>query len=254
MNDFISGVFGEYKAYFLVLFLIVIFIKQPSISFFIGLLLKLFRIKYSDSHYMEYDEKIYNQQLFRLKRGVRTISDEDAKLISDALNDGRIDRSILRFTSFFGPVGVKRTIRLQLINAIFFGLLLMGVAFEIIYNAPYMKSGYVTYNTDGNEELYISKHRVYNKTNNQFYNKLDCLNLREKVEATQDLKKACIYITTTDPDMRSELQAAIDSETHAKKGLVIAVILLFGFGAWLIIGFNNFVKLNKLVCDIKNIR
>ncbi|MFG6654870.1 hypothetical protein ACG0Z5_10410 [Scandinavium sp. M-37] len=254
MNEFVSGMLGEYKVYFLILCLVIIFIKQPSISFFIGLLLKLFRVKYSDSHYMEYDEKIYNQQLFRLKRGVRTVSPEDAKLISDALNDGRIDRSTLRFTSFFGPVGVKRTIRLQLVNAIFFGLLLMSIAFEIIYNAPYMKPGYVTYNTDSKEELYISKHRVYNKTNNQSYNKLDCLNLVKKAETTPDLKNACVYITTDDPDMQSELQTAISSERHAKKWLIIAVVALFGFGAWLIIGFNNFVKLNKSVCDLKNIR
>lgn len=251
MDEMLLDMLGAYKTYALVVCLIVIFIKQPSISFFLDLILRLFRINYTDKQYLEYDKRIYNQQLFRLKRGVRTVCAEDAKLISDALSDGTIERADLRFTSFFGPVGVKRTIRHEFVSMIFFGLLFIGTALSIIYDAPYMKAGYVTYNADSGEKLYISKYRVYDKENNISYNKLDCMKIIKDTEAVQKLKDACTYITSQDQDVRAELYDAIKSESNAKKIIFTLVVLLMGFGWWLIIGFRNFVKLNKLVCDIK---
>lgn len=254
MNDLISGVTGEYKTYFVIFCLVMFFLRQPSISFFTGLILRLFRINYTDKQYEEYDNKIYNQQLLRLKRGVKTSSAEDAKLISDALSDGVIEQSMFRFTSFFGPVGVRRTIRIQNIGVIVIGVLFIASALTIIYDMPYMKSGYVTYNSDSGEKLYISKHRVYDQKNNVSYNKSDCVRISKISETSQQLKDTCNYIITTDPDLRSELYSAIESEKQAMITLCILVLSLLGGGYWLIVGFNNYIKINKLVCDLKRMK
>lgn len=254
MSDFISGMLENYKIVFLIFCLFLFFVKLPSVGFFVGLILKLFRIKYTDKDYKEYEMKQYNQQLFRLKTGVRAASTDDAKLISDALNNGRIDRSTVRFTSLFGPVGVKRTIRLQSITAMLFGVLFIGTAFSTLYSAPYIKSGYVTYHINNVEKLYISQHRVYDKKHNVSYNKSDCTNLIKDTKSIQQLKDACLYITTNDSDIREELREAINSESTGQILLVVFVFTLLFIGWFLIIGFNNFVKFNKLVCDMKDIK
>lgn len=228
--------------------------KLPSISFFTGLILKLFRIKYSDKEYCEYDEKIYNQQLFRLKNGVRVASTDDAKLISTTLNEGKIERSTLRFTGLFGAVGVKRTMRLEAVSTMFFGVLFIITACGILYDAPYMKAGYVTYNISDSEKLYISKYRVYDKRNNHSWNKIECMDIIKNSASAQYLKDACIYITTDDGDLRAELQDAINSETTGKKVLAGLITILFATGGLIMVGFNNFLNLNKTVCDLKGIR
>lgn len=153
MNNYIFEAFGEYKIYIAFFLAILFFMKSPSISFFTGLILKLFRIKYSDKEYVEYDEMLYNQQLFRLKNGVRVASADDAKLISKALSEGIIERSTLRFTGWFGAVGVKRTMRLESVSTTFFGVLFIFTACSILYDAPYMKAGYVTYNVSDTEKF-----------------------------------------------------------------------------------------------------
>ena len=254
MSNYISEALGDYKAYLLVFFALLFFMKLPSISFFTGLILKLFRIKYSDKEYCEYDEKIYNQQLFRLKNGVRVASTDDAKLISTALNEGKIERSTLRFTGLFGAVGVKRTMRLEAVSTMFFGVLFIITACCILYDAPYMKAGYVTYNISDGEKLYISKYRVYDKRNNHSWNKIECMDIIKNSASAQYLKDACIYITTDDGDLRAELQDAINSETTGKKVLAGLITILFATGGLIMVGFNNFLNLNKTVCDLKGIR
>ena len=254
MSNYISEALGDYKAYLLVFFALLFFMKLPSISFFTGLILKLFRIKYSDKEYCEYDEKIYNQQLFRLKNGVRVASTDDAKLISTALNEGKIERSTLRFTGLFGAVGVKRTMRLEAVSTMFFGVLFIITACGILYDAPYMKAGYVTYNISDSEKLYISKYRVYDKRNNHSWNKIECMDIIKNSASAQYLKDACIYITTDDGDLRAELQDAINSETTGKKVLAGLITILFATGGLMMVGFNNFLNLNKTVCDLKGIR
>jgi len=254
MSNYISEALGDYKAYLLVFFALLFFMKLPSSSFFTGLILKLFRIKYSDKEYCEYDEKIYNQQLFRLKNGVRVASTDDAKLISTALNEGKIERSTLRFTGLFGAVGVKRTMRLEAVSTMFFGVLFIITACGILYDAPYMKAGYVTYNISDSEKLYISKYRVYDKRNNHSWNKIECMDIIKNSASAQYLKDACIYITTDDGDLRAELQDAINSETTGKKVLAGLITILFATGGLIMVGFNNFLNLNKTVCDLKGIR
>ena len=254
MSNYISEALGDYKLYLLVFFALLFFMKLPSISFFTGLILKLFRIKYSDKEYCEYDEKIYNQQLFRLKNGVRVASTDDAKLISKALNEGKIERSVLRFTGLFGAVGVKRTMRLEAVSTMFFGVLFIITACSILYDAPYMKAGYVTYNISDSEKLYVSKHRVYDKKNNQSWNKIECMGIIKDPVSAQYLKDVCIYITTDDGDLRAELQDAIDSEATGKKILAGIITLLIVTGGVIIVGFNNYLKLNKTVCDLKGIK
>ncbi|HAS1027138.1 hypothetical protein [Enterobacter cloacae] len=254
MNNYIFEAFGEYKIYIAFFLAILFFMKSPSISFFTGLILKLFRINYSDKQYVEYDEKLYNQQLFRLKNGVRVASADDAKLISKALSEGIIERSTLRFTGWFGAVGVKRTMRLESVSTTFFGVLFIFTACSILYDAPYMKAGYVTYNVSDTEKLYISKHRVYDKNNTNSWNKLQCLKIIQDEKSIQHLKDACIYITTDDLDLRTELQDAIESESTGKKVLAALVVALTAIGGLIIVGITNFVKLNKIVCDLKGIK
>ncbi|MCK6871341.1 hypothetical protein [Enterobacter roggenkampii] len=254
MSNYIFETLGDYKIYIALFLAILFFMKLPSISFFTGMVLKLFRIKYSDKEYVEYDEKLYNQQLFRLKNGVRVASADDAKLISRALNEGKIERSTLRFTGWFGAVGVKRTMRLESFSTIFFGVLFIFTACGILYDAPYMKAGYVTYNVSNSEKLYISKYRVYDKKNNNSWNKFECLKIIKDVTSVQHLKDACIYITTNDIDLRNELQDAIQSESNGKKILAGLIVALSTIGGLIIVGFTNFVKLNKIVCDLKGIK
>ncbi|WP_368545097.1 hypothetical protein [Enterobacter soli] len=253
MSDYIVEALGDYKVYIIFFLAILIFMKLPSVSFFTGIILKLFRIKYSDKEYVEYDEKLYNQQLFRLKNGVRVASTEDAKLISRALSEGKIERSTLRFTAWFGAVGVKRTMRLDSVSTTLFGILFILTALGILYDAPYMKAGYVTYNAGNSEKLYISKHRVYDKKNNNSWNKTDCLKIIEDATSFQHLKDACTYITTNDADLRAELQDAIHSEAIDKKILAGLIIVLMAIGWLIIVGFTNFVRLNKIVCDLKGV-
>lgn len=253
MGNLASVNLDEYKAYFGLCILIIIFIKQPSVSFFVGLILKVLRINYSELEYKNYDEKLFNQQLFRLKRGVRTRTPEDALLISKALDNGEINRSMLRFTSFFGDVGVKRTIMLEFIFAIICGLLLMGSAYTLVYNLPYMRSGYALYNADDGSKLYISKHQIYDRKSNKSYNKMDCTDISLSRNKKSPLDKACLYITTKDLDMRSELNDAIESGKNVKLFLSSLVVICFGLGWVLIVGYNNYRNLNKIVCDLKGI-
>lgn len=251
MSNYISEALGDYNIYLLGFFAILIFMKLPSISFFTGLILKLLRVNYSDKEYCEYDKKLYNQQLFRLKNGVRVSSAEDAKLISMALNEGKILRSTLRFTGLFGAVGVKRTMRLEALSTMFFGLLFIFTACTIFYHAPSMKAGYVVYNVGNSEKIYISKHRVYDKKNNLSWNKIECRQIIKNAISVQHLKDACLYITTDDIDLRNELQDAIESEKTGKKVLAGLIAALSAIGGIIIVGFSNFVKLNKIVCDLK---
>ncbi|MGE4800059.1 hypothetical protein AB8989_06635 [Yersinia hibernica] len=248
MNDVFSGYLDVYKNLLIILIFILCFVRVGGISFFIKLFLRAIRVNYTDNDLKKHDDAYFNVQLFRLFNGVNVKSESDVKIICDALDQNKIERSLFRFSGFFGMLGVRRQIRFEVIMMSILGVLCFGAGLNMLYAAPKMKVNYVTYTYKG-ESVLISKYRVYNYEKNNSYNKKDCQKLIPDEDNINYL--ACEYLLSSDKDIKEELQDAIASEMIAIKVYFGLIIGFFFMGAIIVLGYTNFRQLNKIVCDIK---
>ncbi|MGP6441541.1 hypothetical protein ACTZGI_02225 [Rahnella aceris] len=249
MEDFIEKYLVGYKLILFIGAFCLAWIRVRDLSFFMGVVLRALRINYSDHRFDEYDNKQYNLHLFKLKNGVNVQNLDDAVIVNIALEDGVIESKLLRFSGFFGPVGIKRTMKAEAIIVPIYALFIIFGGLSILFAMPPSKAGFATYNTS--PPLFVSLYGVYDKENDKYFNKTDCLNLNENVGSA--IKRACGYITTNDNLIRDELKEGIKSDKMAKQiiGGIVAFAILLGYV--LLVGFTRFKLLNKIVCDIKKI-
>lgn len=247
MEDYINDFFVGYKFILFIGIFILAWIRVKDISFFMGIILRALKINYTDNRFDSYDEELYNLHLFKLKQGINVSSLDDAFIVNNALHGGKIERKLLWFSGFFGPVGVKRTMRGDAIAVPCYAIFIMLFGISILFNLPPSKSGYATYNS--NPPMLISLYGVYDPTNNNYFNKTDCLALKQ--DDNHALKSSCNYIISNDEVIRSELKAGIESEKTVKKIIAFVVISALMLGSILILGFSRFKHLNTIVCDLK---
>ncbi|MBN3265153.1 hypothetical protein [Pectobacterium brasiliense] len=248
MFDIFSNSIDFYKNSLLIVTLILCFIRVGGVSFFIKLLLKALRLDYSNSKIKLYEEDFFNAQLFRLFNGVNVKSAKDAELVCEALSEGEIKRSDFRFSGFFGPVGVNRQDRMSVILMSGLFVFCLVCALSLMYLSPPMKLDYTTYNYHGDVVL-ISHDNVYDPTEKKYFNKKTCSANDEKKEI---IKLSCEYLITSDSEMKKELSKAIDNE-RASSTIYLTLVLFFAsFGGIMFVGYMNFLKINKIICNLKN--
>lgn len=247
MENYINNLFESYKIALFVGVFILAWIRVKDISFFMVVILRALRIDYTDKRFDSYDEELYNLNLFRLKQGVNVSSLDDALIVNNALHGGQIEKKLLWFSGFFGPIGVKRTMRVDSIVVPLYAIFIILLGISLLYSLPPSKSGYATYNS--NPPMLISLYNVYDSTNKNYFNKIDCLALKQ--DASQALKRSCNYITSTDETIRSELKDGIESEKMAKEIVAFVIISALMLGSMLTLGFSHFMHLNTIVCDLK---
>ncbi|WP_145562168.1 hypothetical protein [Yersinia canariae] len=248
MSDVFSDYLDVYKNLLIIFILILCVVRVGEVSFFIKLFLRAIRVNYMDSILKKHDDSYFNVQLFRLFNGVNVKSENDVKIICDGLDQNRIERSLFRFSGFFGALGVRRQVRLEVIMMSLLGFLCFGIGLNMLYVAPKMKMDYVSYSYE-NESVLISNYRVYDYVNNKSYNKRDCQKILPDENNINYL--ACEYLLSNDKDMKDELQSAIIGEVTLIKVYFGLIIGFFLMGAIIVFGYTNFRQLNKIVCDIK---
>ncbi|MBN3083331.1 hypothetical protein H4F49_22220 [Pectobacterium polaris] len=247
MFDIFSNTIDFYKNSLFFVVLILCVIRVGGVSFFIKLLLKTVRLDYSDNKIKSHEDDFFNAQLFRLFNGVNVKTAKDAELVCEALSRGEIKRSDFRLSGFFGAVGVNRPDRMNVIAMSGVFVWCCICALSLLHYLPSMKLGYTAYHYR-NETVLISHEYVYDSVEKKYFNKKNCIENNEKKEI---VKLSCEYLTTSDVEMKSELSKAIDEGQIELKVYfsLVAFFSLFGFG--MLVGYFNFLKINKVICNLK---
>ncbi|MEI7319714.1 hypothetical protein [Pectobacterium parmentieri] len=248
MFDVFSDSVDFYKNSLLFVTLVLCMVRVGGVSFFIKLLLKAVRLDYSDNKIKSYEDDFFNAQLFRLFNGVNVKTTKDAELVCEALKTGEIKRTDFRFSGFFGAVGVNRQDRMSVIAMSGLFVFCLACALSLMYFSPPMKFGYATYNYRDDVVL-ISHENIYDPIEKKYFNKKDCDGNGERKEI---LKLSCEYLTTNEGEMKKELEKAIDNE-RTSSTIYLTLVAFFGsFGGIMFVGYMNFIKINKVICNLKN--
>ncbi|MFP9470042.1 hypothetical protein AB6D37_15075 [Pectobacterium brasiliense] len=247
MFDIFSNTIDFYKNSLFFVILVLCIIRVGGISFFIKLLLKAVRLDYSDKRIKLHEDDFFNAQLFRLFNGVNVKTAKDAELVCEALSKGEIKRSDFRLSGFFGAVGVNRPDRMSVIAMSGLFVWCFICALSLIYLSPPMKLDYTAYHYR-NETVLISHDNVYDPVEKKYFNKKNCI---ENDERKEIIKLSCEYLITSDVDMKSELSKAIDEDRVTLRAYILLVAFFASFGGGMFIGYMNFLKINKVICNLK---
>ena len=247
---FDSFITDKSKDLLLLVFISLVIIRVGGFSFLFRLVLRVLRVDFRCDKLKKHNDQFYDAQMYRLLNGINVACTEDAVLIEENISNGKFKRSSFWFTGFFGPIGHKRLVRIEIafISVIFIVSIVFG-AFLLISSAYNHQKGYVAFSFE-NETLYISPENIYDKTKKIKTNKEGCNKYKDT--APNIYTEACEYLTPTSKENSETLNNEI-----AKERRNILTFTAVGFGFMLIAlmllgGFIQYISLNKIICDIKD--
>ncbi|HEJ8088343.1 TPA: hypothetical protein SMI57_001356 [Serratia liquefaciens] len=245
-----SFITDKSKDLLLIIFLTLAVIRVGGFSFLFRLILKLLKIEFTHEKLKKQNQKTFEAQMYRFINGINIQCVEDGALIEENIESGKIQRSSFWFTGFFGPIGYKRLVRIELllIGSIFFICIILGAA--LLYNSiSDYKKGYVHFNL-ADEEIYISTENIYDKNKNKTTTKDICNTQKESLSNTYI--EACSYLPPTSEEKSKELNEAIETEKKNTKLFELTGFIFIFIAVLLLLGFLQYISLNKKICDIKD--
>ncbi len=161
---FDSFVTDKIKDLLLIVFISLVIIRVGGLSFLLRLVLRVLRVDFRCDKLKKYNDQFYDAQIYRLFNGINVACTEDAVLIEENISNEIFRRSSFWFTGFFGPIGHKRLVRIEIafITFIFIVSIVFG-AFLLISSAYNYQKGYVAFSFE-NETIYIPPENTYDKT------------------------------------------------------------------------------------------
>lgn len=245
-----SFITDKSKDLLLIIIISLIVIRVGGFSFLFRLILKLLRIEFQNEKLKKHNQNSFEAQMYRFINGINVTCAEDGALIEENIENGKIQRSSFWLTGFFGPIGYKRLMRIDLlfIGVIFLTCIVFGAALLFNSISDYEK-GYVKFNLVG-EKVYISPENIYDKIKNKKTTKENCNTQKSPLSKTYI--EACSYLIPTSKEKSKELIDAIANEKKNTKIFELTGSLFMLIALFLSLGFVQYNILNKKICDIKD--
>ncbi|MHA7846183.1 hypothetical protein [Serratia sp. D1N4] len=240
----------ESKALLMFLFVCLLITRMGGFAFLFQIILRVLRVDFRSEKLKKYNDNAFDTQIYRLLNGINVACVDDAKLIEENIESGRLRRTSFWFTGFFGPMGHKKIIGFDFILVSFVFTLSVIHGITLLTNTILnYKIGYATFNLK-HERLYISTDEIYNKNAEIIIDKKHCSQYKYALSNIYD--EACDYITPTSKEKSNALIDAIENE---RKNAITSLLIGLSFlcmAITLLLGFITFNSLNKEICNIKD--
>lgn len=238
------------KDLLLTIFISLVVIRVGGFSFLFRLTFKLLRVEFQNEKLKKHNQNSFEAQMYRFINGINVTCAKDGALIEENIENGTIQRSSFWLTGFFGPIGYKRLMRVELlfIGIIFLTCIAFGAI--LLHNSiSDYKKGYAHFDLTG-EKIYISPENIYDKIKNKTTTKENCYIQKDTLSNTYI--EACSYLTPTSKDKSKELIDAIENEKKNTKIFELTGFSFIFIALLLFLGFLQYISLNRKICNIKD--
>lgn len=243
----------SYKLIVISVIALMLILRTGGISFLFRLLLRGFNISYDNLKLKKAENIAYDLQLFKALEGINVRNISDAKLIRELINSGKIHRGNFFFTAPFGYLGDRERpwhfIPSQIIT-------ILCCLFLTIYSyniATEHKLGYMRVDFMEQTE-YVSLTDITTKNEDNIIGTKACkFMLSSKFDPSIRMASCSRFMRAqNEDDYKKWLSKQIEkSDLEYRTFLWGSVFYCFLF-AYLSIGLNNFIRMNRLLLKVKN--
>ena len=238
----------EYYKWILGVFIFILaVIRTGGVSFVFRFILKVIRLKFDDKAMEAENNKWFDLQLYRFISGVNVSNIEDALFIQRNIREGKFKGVFFLGAGFFGTIGKKVDLR----NVT--GVLLIALAsFLIMFisgmHAGSYKIGFATYRFDDGSFMHLNTEKVFDPSKKK---EVDCNNLNEVKVGGKNYASICDYFKNIKAREKEKIKAGIEYAKETRSTFISISAVSFIVFAVLLVGFLNYLPLNKKVLELK---
>ncbi|WP_120806636.1 hypothetical protein [Yersinia sp. IP36721] len=238
-----------YKLILIILTALFLTIRFGGISFFFRLFTRVFNLSYYNSKLKKSESIAYDLQLFKVLDGANVRNINDANLIRNEMNLGKIQRTGLFFTSIFGYIGDRKRSRSFFAFFICAIIIFSTFSFYSIYTTSSYKIGYYRINPVSNNE-FVSLEHITDKNENFFMTKSGCK--RYQAGGYNTIRaKSCSYLLDSEKEENLWLSKQIEKNDLEYRIFYWGGVFYLLVSLYFLIGLFNFYQLNKYILKIK---
>lgn len=242
----------SYKLIVISVIALMLILRTGGISFLFRLLLRGFNISYENPKLKKAESIAYDTQLFKALEGINVRNISDAKLIRGLINSGEIHRGNFFFTAPFGYLGDRKRpwyfIPSQIIT-ILCCLLLTIQSYNIAagHKLGYMRVDYM------DQTEYVSLTDIMTKNEDNIIGIKTCeYVLSNKLDHSIRGASCSRFLRAqNEDDYRKWLSKEIEKSDLEYRTFFWGSFFYCFLFAYLSIGLNNFINMNKKILEIK---
>lgn len=225
--------------------------RAYGIADLLRFLFRYFKFDYTDRKMKYLDEKWFNLQLFKITNGINVSNINDARVIQEGLNEGRLSPSLFLFSSSWGDVTVEKSLG-RILWLYFVGLIFFIIGSIAWYQQESLVDGYARF-VYMDSSYYVSKNKLIITTRNGnvkdaiVHSKQDCIRSSKFINESSLFSIACHKLLDDSETFQWWLSDEIKSVDKTKNMLGLLSYLYCIISVVWCFSLTQFIRASKQV-------